>query len=188
MASGTRSLLNEVLTLGAMAGALALGVAHFDKLKPMIGEMLPLVAEGNQDRAGAQAAVPAEDANRPSGTVELKAGDNGHYHTEAEINGRPVEVMVDTGASLVALSYRDAERAGIFLRASDFTHQVNTANGVAKVAPVMLDRVSIGDITVHNVKGVVAEDGDLEVTLLGMSFLSRLERVDMRAGTLILAE
>jgi aspartyl protease family protein len=50
----------------------------------------------------------------------------------------------------------------------------------------MLDRVSIGDITVRNVEGVVSEEGRLQTSLLGMSFLSRLDRVDMRSGTLIL--
>lgn len=189
MASGSRSLMNEVLTLAAMAGALALGVAHYDKLKPYIANALAAVpaAKGAADGRDAAKAGEAEPQHE-SGTVELKAGDNGHYHAEAEINGRPVQVMVDTGASLVALSYRDAEAAGIYLRPSDFTHEVSTANGTTKVAPVTLDRVSIGDITVRNVKGVVAEDGDLEITLLGMSFLSRLDRVDMRAGTLILKD
>lgn len=187
MASGTRSLLNEVLTLGAMAGALALGMAHFDSLKPYLAQALGTpIAASSAAPADGQKVGAAEP--RSSGTVELRAGDNGHYHTEADVNGRSIEVMVDTGASTVALTYRDAETAGIFLKPSDFTHQVSTANGVTKVAPVMLDRVSIGDITVRNVQGVVAEDGDLGVTLLGMSFLSRLERVDMRGGTLVLKD
>jgi aspartyl protease family protein len=56
------------------------------------------------------------------------------------------------------------------------------------VAPVTIDRVSIGDITVRNVPGAVLEAGKLETTLLGMSFLSRLQRVDMRSGSLVLHE
>ena len=67
--------------------------------------------------------------------------------------------MVDTGASIVALTYEDAERAGVYVRDSDFTQRVRTANGMARVAPVTLDRVSIGDITVRNVPAAVSERG-----------------------------
>ena len=93
--------------------------------------------------------------------------------------------MVDTGATGVALSYEDAETAGIYVKDSDFTHQSSTANGIAQIALVNIDRISIGDITVRNVQGMVLDRGKLKGTLLGMSFLSRLSRVDMRQGTLV---
>ena len=96
--------------------------------------------------------------------------------------------MVDTGASIVALSYEDARASGIYVRDSDFTHRVSTANGLARVAPVTIDRISIGDITVRDVAGAVMEAGKLGTTLLGMSFLGRLQRVDMRSGMLVLQE
>jgi aspartyl protease family protein len=148
----------------------------------------------------AERPAPMGDQSRPSQggphiaqvsrgrIVELKAGAFGHFHTRAEINGRPVNVMVDSGASMVALTYEDARAAGFYVRDSDFTHRVNTANGTARVAPVTIDRVSIGDITVRNVPGAVLEAGKLETTLLGMSFLNRLQRVDMRSGLLVLHE
>ena len=75
------------------------------------------------------------------------------FETEAEINGRDIDVMVDTGASLVALTYDDAERAGIFVKPSDFTHRAQTANGIARVAPVTISRIQIGDITVRERTG-----------------------------------
>jgi aspartyl protease family protein len=131
----------------------------------------------------------AESEPSPSyGEVVLTAGSGGHFETEAEVNGRRIDVMVDTGATLVALTYEDAERAGIFLRPADFTHVAHTANGQARIAPVRIDRIEIGDIVVRNVQGAVGERGAMNKTLLGMSFLSRLSRVDMRAGTLVLAE
>lgn len=89
---------------------------------------------------------------------------------------------------MVALTYEDAERAGLRLKPSDFTASVSTANGTAAVAPVTLDRVSIGRITVRDVRAAVCERGRLEKTLLGMSFLSRLDRVDISAGRLTLIE
>jgi aspartyl protease family protein len=97
-------------------------------------------------------------------------------------------VMIDTGATMVVLSYEDAERAGLLLTDKDFTRSVSTANGVARVAPVTLDRVSIGNITVRDVPAAVAESGRLRTSLLGMTFLSRLSRFDMRSGRLVLQE
>ena len=130
----------------------------------------------------------SDDTPRSGRIVEIRSGAYGHFHTRAEINGRPVSVMVDTGASMVALSFEDAREAGIHVRDHDFTHRVSTANGYARMAPVVIDRISIGDITVRNVAGAVLESGKLGTTLLGMSFLSRLQRVDIRSGTLLLQE
>src|SRR5262249_38854004 len=112
----------------------------------------------------------------------------GHYHAEVDINGRSIDAMIDTGATIVALTYDDAMHAGIRVRESDFTQRVNTANGIGRVAPVMLDRISIGDIEVRNVPAPVSGRGMLTRTLLGMSFLRRLARVDMRDGKLLLQE
>ena len=74
------------------------------------------------------------------------------------------------------------------MRPADFTHRVSTANGQAKVAPVMVSSISIGDITVRNVRAAVSEPGKLNKTLLGMTFLGRLSRAEMRRGRLILEE
>lgn len=126
-------------------------------------------------------------ARRPAGSiVELKAGHNGHFQTEADVNGRSIDVMVDTGASMVALTWEDAERAGIFVRDADFKGTASTANGKARYAPVVIDRIAIGDVIVRNVHGAVMERGKLTTTLLGMSFLGKLDRAEMRAGRLIL--
>jgi aspartyl protease family protein len=189
--SGTRSLLGEVASWSALAVVAAVGIIHFDALKALTAQLagLPTAAEisGAEATAKSEATAPAVEL-RGGAHVELRASANGHFLADAEINGRPIEVMVDTGATMVALTYEDAERAGIYLKKSDFTHGVSTANGTARVAPVVLDRVSIGDITVRNVKAAVSERGRLQTTLLGMSFLSRLERFDMRSGVLVLEE
>jgi aspartyl protease family protein len=120
--------------------------------------------------------------------VELRAGSFGHYRAQAEINGRQVEVLVDSGASLVVLSHEDAERVGLRLSAEDYSQRVSTANGVARVARVLLDRISIGEVSVRHVEAAVSEPGKLAQSLLGMTFLGRLQRVDMRGGILILQE
>lgn len=130
----------------------------------------------------------SQGASSNGAAVELQGDRHGHFITTAQVNGSSVDVMVDTGASMVALTWEDAERAGIYVRPSDFTHRANTANGVAKVAPVTIESISIGHITVRNVKGMVSEQGKLNGTLLGMTFLGRLSRAELRRGTLLLEE
>jgi aspartyl protease family protein len=187
LSSGTRSLLGETASWLIAAVVLGGGLMYFNELRGLAGQALGLSAAG-PSRAPDEPQARAKESAKRSGTVEIRAGASGHYHAEAEINGRPVEVMVDTGATMVALTYEDAERAGIHLKASDFTRSVSTANGVTRVAPVTIERVSVGDIMVRNVAASVSERGRLSTTLLGMSFLSRLERVDMRSGILVLED
>ena len=109
---------------------------------------------------------------RTAPSVEIADRTDGHYNAEAEINGRPIEVMIDTGASMVALTTRTPSAPASSLTDNDFTRRIQTANGMARVAPVTLDRVSIGDITVRDVPAAVAERGAHGESLLGMSFLS----------------
>jgi aspartyl protease family protein len=185
LSSGTRSLLGELASWGAAAAILVAGVVHYETLRTTLAD-----AMGLSEAPVADAVTVSEPSTTSSrnGTEELKADSDGHYYARAEVNGRPLDVMVDTGASMVALTYEDAERAGLHLRQSDFTARVSTANGYAAVAPVTLDRVSIGRITVRGVRAAVSEPGRLDKTLLGMSFLSRLERVDIGSGRLRLVE
>ncbi len=119
-------------------------------------------------------------------TVTLQARGDGHFYAPVRLNGRPVETVVDTGATSVALSYEDAAAAGIYVGDSDFTLRTLTANGIARAAPVMIDRIELDGITVRNVRATVAEPGRLHITLLGMSFLGKLARFEMRGRTMIL--
>lgn len=166
-------------------------IAYFSEIKAATQSLLG-VQEPTAARvaAGEREGRAAPEPRTTSGTrtVELRAGAYGHFHAQAEINGRPVSVMVDTGASIVALSFEDARAAGLNVRDKDFTHRVSTANGLARIAPVTIDRISVGDIVVRDVSGAVMEPGKLGTTLLGMSFLSRLQRVDIRSGMLVLQE
>jgi aspartyl protease family protein len=189
LTSGNRQLFREAASWAVVALIGAAAFSHFETLKTGAEQLLGLPTASD---VAARNTTAASDASQPpqagGSVVELKAGRNGHFNTEAEVNGRTIDVMVDTGASMIALTYEDAERAGLLLNSSDFTQAVTTANGVARVAPVTLDRVSIGDITVHNVPAAVAERGRLKTSLLGMTFLSRLSRFDMRSGILVLQE
>lgn len=194
MASGNNQLIGQALSWTALAGLLAVAITHYEELKVLTAKALgvaPPAYTKSTPRYGANPQARSKTSRqqtRPPGTVELKAGRGGHFFADVEINGWRTPVMVDTGATIVALTYEDAENAGIYPRDKDFTHQVSTANGIARVAPVYLERVSLNGITVHNVRAAVAEPGKMRTTLLGMSFLGKLKRVEMREGTLILQD
>jgi aspartyl protease family protein len=118
--------------------------------------------------------------------TELDASANGHFVTRADINNRSVNVLVDTGASVVALSYEDAERVGLKPRMLTFDVKVQTANGEGKAARVLLREVEIDNVRVSDVEGMVLQKGALRGTLLGMSFLSRLRSFSVDNGKLVL--
>ena len=183
--SGTRTMMGEVVAWSAFACLVAYMAVNYSDVRRGVATLMGVPS--HQETAAADDPAASEPP-RSGYSVELNASDNGHYQAEAEINGRSVHTMVDTGATMVVLTYEDAETAGIYLKDSDFTHTASTANGKSRIAPVSLDRISIGDITVRNVTAAVAERGRLQTTLLGMSFLSRLDRVDMRQGKLLLQD
>lgn len=123
----------------------------------------------------AQAATPVvEAAVGASGTdAQVVKGADGHYWAEANIEGKAVRVLVDTGASVVALTRADALRLGVDPEPEAFTGKVQTASGVVRAAPVQLKTISVAGARVDRVEALVVEQG-LEYSLLGMSYLGRL--------------
>jgi aspartyl protease family protein len=132
------------------------------------------------------AAMAASNASATS--VEVVADARGHFITTAEIEHTAITVLVDTGASFVALSYEDAEQAGLAPRTLTYDVPINTANGRVEAARVVLDRVEIGNVLVRDVEGIVLPRGAYAGTLLGMSFLNKLSRFKVENGTLFLDE
>jgi aspartyl protease family protein len=125
-----------------------------------------------------------------SGAAEasIDADSGGQYATEVYINGAPVKMLVDTGATMVVISYQTAQRIGLQVLNADYTLRAQTANGVAAVAPVTLSGVTVGPIYLGEVKALVAAPDAGAVDLLGMSFLRRLASVEQRSGKLILRQ
>lgn len=114
--------------------------------------------------------------------------EHGHFQVQADINGSPASLLVDTGASSVVLTYQDAERLGLQPETLNFNLMVSTANGTAVAAPVRLESIAIGPIVRRDVRAVVAGQGRLEQSLLGMTFLGTLGSVEMRGDELRLRD
>lgn len=108
-----------------------------------------------------------------SASVTLQPDSRGHYTAQGQINGGFIRMLVDTGASMIALPASDATRLGIDYKKGQIGY-TNTANGVSQVYRVVLNTVRIGDIQLNQVEAVVHENG-LPIALLGMSFLNRME-------------
>ncbi len=109
-----------------------------------------------------------------AGSVTLAADARGHFITEAQVNGAPIRFLVDTGATMISLPFAEARRLGIDTSKAP-RGTAMTANGATLAYQVKLDTVRIGGVELHNVDAVVLEGQGLNVALLGMSFLNRVE-------------
>ncbi|MCJ9674299.1 MULTISPECIES: TIGR02281 family clan AA aspartic protease [unclassified Neorhizobium] len=111
-----------------------------------------------------------------------------HFQTNVRVQGKVLPMLVDTGASTVVLSYDDARAIGLNPQSLNYSVSVMTANGRAMAAGVRLDEIAIGPIVRKNVRAMVAEDGKLGESLLGMSFLSTLGSLQMQTDELRLRD
>jgi aspartyl protease family protein len=187
-------MLRKLLILSVFAGTSA-SIPVVYQSNPQIFENLLKSAVTAKPTAEVQpdvnlASVPDKPvAPLPTGRkVIVTADGRGHFSSTFKLNGRQVDGMIDTGATLVAVNTSTARRIGLSLNPSDFSHEVNTANGSIKAAVVMIDRLQIGSISVDNVQAIVLDDKALQTNLIGMSFLNRLGKYQAENGTLLLVQ
>jgi aspartyl protease family protein len=119
-------------------------------------------------------------------TVEITRANTGDFDVRAQINGSPVAMVLDTGASSVVLTRNDAKAAGLPLEVLNYTVNIDTANGRTRAAPVTLDRIAIGGLVERSVEALVAQQGQLRTSLLGMTFLNRLQSWEVSGDRLLL--
>jgi aspartyl protease family protein len=119
-------------------------------------------------------------------TAEVARTGSGDFAISAQINGVRVHMVVDTGATSVVLTAEDAKAAGLPLALLNYTVSVETANGRARAAPVTLDRVAMGELVERSVEALVVQPGQLRTSLLGMSFLNRLQSWQVNGDRLTL--
>jgi aspartyl protease family protein len=146
---------------------------------------------GAAPAAVAPAAPPPSPAGKVSGyarSIVVPRDARGHFHVDALVDGQHLNFMVDTGASVIALTASDAARLGIHPAPHEFVAEVRTANGTVRAAPAQLDAVEVGDLVVRDVAALVLPDEALSDNLLGLSFLSRLRRFEYSNGKLVLEQ
>lgn len=130
--------------------------------------------------------VPGRAALRSARIVEINRGRVGEFNVAALINGAQVPMALDTGASAVVLTQEAAKAAGLPLEVLSYNVSVDTANGRTRAASVTLDRVGVGGIVERSVPALIAQPGQLRTSLLGMTFLNRLESWEVRGDKLIM--
>ncbi len=128
---------------------------------------------------------PRQTVFEDQGRIELPRSQDGHYYVTLQINGAPVEFVVDTGATSVVLTRQDAMRIGLGPENLVFLSEARTANGSVQTAPVTLDTVALGPFSDTRVPAYV-NGGEMDTSLLGMSYLQRYPSIQINSGTLVL--
>jgi aspartyl protease family protein len=164
--------LTAALFWVALALILVVGYSYRFELHDAAERVMAELAPGHASTAGR--------------TVQVARAASGDFAVTAQINGARISMVLDTGASSVVLTREDAKAAGLPLEVLAYTVSIDTANGRTQAAPVTLDRVGIGGLVEHSIAALVAQPGQLKVSLLGMSFLNRLQSWEVRGDRLLL--
>ncbi len=127
--------------------------------------------------------VAPSQAVLEGGVIEVPRAPDGHFHLVLQLNGEPVEFLVDTGATDIVLSLADAERAGLNPDELAFLGTARTANGPVRTAFATIDEVALGPVVFDRVR-VAINGGEMPGSLLGMSFLSQFDRLEISDNTL----
>jgi aspartyl protease family protein len=174
--------------LGRLVASLVVLAAIAVAAPRVMPQLIAAAIGGSAPEEDVPPAAPAPSAAGSARQATLRADRLGHFAANAVVNGRSTEMLVDTGASIVALTPATARRLGIHPAAGEYSLRMSTANGEASAAPVMLDEIRIGDVTVREVPAVVFAGDGLGVDLLGMTFLKRLTRFEVGGGQLVLVQ
>jgi aspartyl protease family protein len=173
-------MMRSVLAFAAFALAAAATVPHYLGRAPTERPAPMMVA--------AQPVAAPSPAPSNSRSVVVRRNAEGRFQIGGRVNGQRVAFVIDTGASVIALTTEAAATLGIHPADRDFTTQVRTANGTVNAAPIVLDTVEVDDLELHNIAALVLPDEALRDNLLGMSFLSRLRHWEFANGELVLEQ
>jgi aspartyl protease family protein len=173
-----RSLFLVMMTAVAIAMVIAFVVAPKFQQEAAISDPAPVTV-------AVASPPPALATGSRAAFIDREA--DGHYWTRADVGGTQVKFMVDTGASIVALTYFDAQRLGLKPEELDFDSEIRTAGGVTYGAPVTLKSIRVGKVEVEDVNAVILRT-ELEQSLLGMTFLGELHSYEVRQGQMIIRQ
>jgi aspartyl protease family protein len=151
---------------------LALGYTYRFELRTVYDRLMAELVPGRAATAGR--------------IVEIARGRVGEFNVLTQVNGGTIPMVLDTGASAVVLTQEAAKAAGLPLEVLNYNVTVDTANGRTRAASVTLDRIGIGGLIERSVPALIAQPGQLRTSLLGMSFLNRLESWEVRGDKLIM--
>jgi aspartyl protease family protein len=174
----------RLMSTGGNIVWLGLGLIGFAFLAPTFKSTPPPPsAEMRKPEPTSQAAsASAPAAGNGFASREIARAADGHFYLDAQVNGAQVHFLVDTGATIVALTAADAQRAGIALPSKRITAE--GAGGAIEIVPVTIERIAAGPLEARGVEGAVARE--LSISLLGQSFLSRVGNVQISGDRMVL--
>ena len=178
------TLIRDFLVIGAVGLGLVWAFANKESLYAKAG-LTPKPAALDQSAAPIAAKAAPRPAQNSSVVSIPKSRRDGQFWTDARVNNGYVKFLVDTGASSVALTLEDAKKAGIRTRDLTYNVPISTAGGQNMAAFVQLKSLSVGAITIRNVRALVVPEG-LHVSLLGMTYLGQLQKVEATPNALLL--
>jgi aspartyl protease family protein len=188
----------RVVSMPSPLNSLIVGIGALCGLLYMAGPELTRFATSSPHAAPPTTATTPAQPSRPAlpaapvalagARTQLLADARGHFMAPVQIDGMIIETMVDTGASMVAISFEDARRVGINPAPSSPKGYANTANGMVKYSVARIREMRLNGIVVYDVEAAVMPQGAMQGTLLGMSFLKKLSKVEMGNGVLTLAQ
>lgn len=129
--------------------------------------------------------APPPKAGNGAAEVVIDRAPDGHFYTDAQVNGASIRFIIDTGATTVALNRADAQAAGLQFAEADFTERGRGVSGDVMFKRTKLDRVAIGPVATNNVDAVILE-GDANISLLGQSWLRQVRTVTIEGDRMIL--
>lgn len=185
-------MLRKLLIFGFFAGTSASIPIIYQSNPDAFYDLVRSTVQGEQPvrkKVAVVAEAPKPREVAPVGRkVRVQTDHSGHFLADFKLNGRRVNAIVDTGATLVAINASTAKAIGISLTPADFKYQVSTANGNARAASVKIDSIQIGRIAIDDIQAVVLDDHALDETLVGMSFLNRLSKFVVENDSLLLVQ
>lgn len=183
-------MLRNIILIGAVIGV-SVSVPMLYEANPgafdaMLRREVAPASDGPIEVATARPERP--DERLTGRKVSVPADASGHFRAEFRFNGRPVEGLLDTGATMIAINTSTARRLGLSVARSDYRHEVKTANGTTKGALARLDKVELGRIRVSDLDVLVLEDEALGGTLVGMNFMKELARFQVEGDSMVLEQ
>ena len=188
-----RAMLGRFLGLAVMIAAVSVGVAGLAGRSATPADAPTAADRGGDDNPnwttqkgkGGWSSTASVSAAASGGEVRLGRADDSHFYADANIDGTNVRMMVDSGASVVALTRRDAEAIGINVDDLPIAGTARTAGGDVPMRRLILDSVDVDGVEVRRVEAAVI-DADMGVSLLGQSYLSKLDAVNVEGDTMTL--
>ena len=177
---------SHILATFVLAGAVSAVIGIY--LDPKLEEQTTASSDAGDTVTNVATLAVEEPVNtaRRKATISLRP--DGHYWARALVNRKAsVEFMVDTGASVVALTYADAQKMGLRPETLEYNWEIRTAGGVTQGASVLIDTIQINQVRVENVEAMVLRE-DLDQSLLGMSFLRELYSYEFRGNRMIIQQ